>query len=214
MLDKGPNFALPQKVDRSCLERAESGLERAIYGLRWRNVRETKQQTVPQVPQGGLSQNTSSTGHSKLRPMFPDTPAYQPPRATTQLESELKDLKTKVLKAYKYHNRVSNKRSDNYAKQREVLRELKNNDTLIVKPSDKCKGFVVLNKTDYIEKARTITDDYQSIPSQPNPTKRLEIETCTIIKETLSWKLHKDTVLSLLPHSSRTAELYGLPKTP
>ena len=52
----------------------------------------------------------------------------------------------------------------------------------MVKKSDKCKSLVVMDKTDYIEKAEGIVSTYEKIKS--NPTMKLEEETKSLIKST------------------------------
>ena len=41
-----------------------------------------------------------------------------------------------------------------------LLKELGSDPEVIVKRSDKCKGLVLLSKSEYIKKAEKITDDY------------------------------------------------------
>ena len=56
------------------------------------------------------------------------------------------------------------------------MNELKNT-SIIVKPSDKCKGFVVMDRDTYISKARDILDmpdAYEKL--KRDPTKRVEKE--------------------------------------
>ena len=47
--------------------------------------------------------------------------------------------------------------------------------SVIFKPSDKCKGLVVMPKESYIHKAQSIIADYEHIPK--NPTPKLEAQT-------------------------------------
>ena len=92
-----------------------------------------------------------------------------------------------------------------------MLRELANDPDIVIKRSDKCKGLVVLPKTEYVQKAETITDGYEAV--MKNPTPKLEAETKRVIKGTLTGKIEDKVVRSVMPSGSRTAELYGLPKT-
>lgn len=46
-----------------------------------------------------------------------------------------------------------------------------------------------------------------------NPTKQLDDETSELIKTTLGGKVPDKTMKAIKPTDSRTAELYGLPKT-
>ena len=92
-----------------------------------------------------------------------------------------------------------------------LLKNLGKDPEVVIKRSDKCKGLVVLPKTEYIQKAQAITDGYETVPK--NPTPKLEAETKRLIKDTLAGKVPDKVTRSVLPSGSRTAELYGLPKT-
>ena len=63
----------------------------------------------------------------------------------------------------------------------------------------------------YIQKAETITSQYEDVPK--NPTPRLEATTKRIISQKLNGKVPDKIVNAIKPTSSRTAELYGLPKS-
>ena len=58
------------------------------------------------------------------------------------------------------------------ADQLAFIRDLANNDNIVIKESDKCKGFVILDKPVYIDKAKDMLDDrdsYESIDSNQVP---------------------------------------------
>ena len=80
----------------------------------------------------------------------------------------------------------------------------------MAKPSDKCKGLVLLNTSDYVSKIESVTAGYQDVPR--NPTPRLEATTKRVIHQTMDNKLEERVIKAIIPQSSRTAELYGLPK--
>ena len=67
-----------------------------------------------------------------------------------------------------------------------------------------------MNKSDYMAKANAITANYEEVTR--NPTNKTEATTKRVIKETLDGKMSDNIIQALLPQSSRTAELYGLPK--
>ena len=92
-----------------------------------------------------------------------------------------------------------------------MLKGIRQDGEVVVKRSDKSKGLVILPKSQYVQKAEKITSTYA--PVAKNPTTKLEAETKRIIKETLTDKVPDKIVKSVLPSGSRTAELYGLPKT-
>ena len=91
-----------------------------------------------------------------------------------------------------------------------MLQEIRKDESLVVKRSDKCKGFVVMDRAAYVEKAQSITKDYQ--PIAKNPTKKLEEETKLLITKRMKDKVPAKTIRAIQPSCSRTAELYGLPK--
>ena len=88
--------------------------------------------------------------------------------------------------------------------------QLARNADVVVKPSDKCKGLVLLNTTDYVRKIESTTSTYDIVSR--NPTPKLEASTKRIIHETMDGKVEERVVKALIPQCSRTAELYGLPK--
>ena len=50
------------------------------------------------------------------------------------------------------------------------MKELRSNHSLIIKPSDKCKGFVILDRETYIKKAKAILEDpdgYEKLNKDP-----------------------------------------------
>ena len=82
---------------------------------------------------------------------------------------------------------------------------------MIYKRSDKGKRLVVMPKETYIAKAKSVVDEYK--PVGKNPTPKLQAQTKRIIHDTMDTVLDEKIVKILLPHASRTAEFYGLPKT-
>ena len=92
-----------------------------------------------------------------------------------------------------------------------MLKQLKEDETVIVKRSDKCKGMVMMSKDDYVTKAQTIVSTYQ--PIHTNPTKKLDKTTGDLIKHTMKDKVPDKHIHAIIPRESRTAEFYGLPKT-
>ena len=66
-------------------------------------------------------------------------------------------------------------------------------------------------KKTYVEKAETITSQYEQVPKTPTP--RLEAKTKKMISQNLGGKVPDKIISAIRPNSSRTAELYGLPKS-
>ena len=94
--------------------------------------------------------------------------------------------------------------------QLDALSQLSRDKNVVVKPSDKCKGLVLLNASEYVRKIEVITAGYEAIPR--NPTPRLEATTKRAIHETMDGKVEERVIKAIIPHCSRTAELYGVPK--
>ena len=97
--------------------------------------------------------------------------------------------------------------------ERRGLNELKKNENVVVKPSDKCKGLVILDKAAYVNKVHDILDDetnYERLPS--NPTAKIEAKTKQIFKQASRDKLPESLVKDLIPTNARTPVFYGLPK--
>ena len=68
-----------------------------------------------------------------------------------------------------------------------------------------------MDRATYVEKAQAIIKDYQ--PVARNPTKKLEEETKVLIAKRMKDKVPAKTIRAIQPSCSRTAELYGLPKS-
>ena len=68
-----------------------------------------------------------------------------------------------------------------------------------------------MGREEYIQKADTITSQYEHVPR--NPTPRLEATTKKILMQKLGRKVPDKVINAIKPTSSRTAELYGLPKS-
>ena len=142
------------------------------------------------------------------KPRFSNQPTKQASPVETETERSLLSMKRKIMAIYKnYH--VSEPNTSPEA--RAEMKVLKENDSIVVKPSDKCKGLVIMNKEDYMNKAKVITDSYEKVDR--NPTAKTEALTKRVISETVKGKLDPDISDALRPHHSRCAELYGLPKT-
>ena len=123
------------------------------------------------------------------------------------MEDLLQQVRKKVTTAYKNHNATTQNHS---GAQLDALKQLSKNRDVVVKPSDKCKGLVLLNATDYVRKIEATTSGYEAVPR--NPTPKLEAATKRVIHDTMDGKVEERVVKAIIPHCSKTAELYGLPK--
>ena len=147
------------------------------------------------------------TQHVPLIPRFSDTDTRMAPTASSDTEGKLQKLKQKVINLYKHHHSTTPNHTEEDALS---LKEIRNDESRVVKRSDKCKGFVLMDKETYIEKAKQITKEYK--PVEQNPTKKLEVKTKALITKTMKDKVPTKTIRAINPSCSRTAELYGLPK--
>ena len=167
----------------------------------------------PQVePQADQQPTSSATRPSSRRfvPRFPDAVKKQPPPTTNDEESKLRKLKKQVISAFKNHKQ---ERINTSEEERQGLQSLKKNDEVIVKPSDKCKGFVILNKADYVKKVGDILQDENNYTElESNPTAKLEASTKRIFKTVTRDKLPTTLATELVPSHCRTPVMYGLPK--
>ena len=154
--------------------------------------------------------NRRSYTQSGLSFRFPDTNKRYPPPSNNDVELKLKKLKDEVVKTYINHKVVKSNVSDN---ERHFLRELKKNNEVVVKQSDKGKGFVILDRNTYLEKAQDILGDpscYEKLDKNPVP--KVEAQTKRTFKSVSKDKLPEKTIAELTPSHSRTPVFYGLPK--
>ena len=197
ILDKVPKFAMTQNIIGKTFNDVEVGLERAVYALRWKLDIESRR----------AGQSLPSSSCLQLKPRFADNDAAVPRPASVETERTVSKLKRKILGIYRNHRvTVSNVLPE----QEKALKELSLNSDVIVKPSDKCKGLVIMDKGEYVDKALGILADYE--PIKTNPTPKVEAVTKRVIKTVMDNKVDKHLVQALLPQGSRTAEMYGLPK--
>ena len=122
----------------------------------------------------------------------------------------MKKLKEDIVKTYQSHNIVNSNVSND---DRQFLRTLQKNDDVVIKQSDKCKGFVIMDKSTYLDKAQEILGDptnYEKLTK--NPVSKVEAETKRIFKSVSKDKLPEKIIKELTPNHSRTPVFYGLPK--
>ena len=68
---------------------------------------------------------------------------------------------------------------------------------MIVKPSDKGKGLVVMKRETYVNKASDILQTYEQVSGNPNP--KVEATTKRVIKTVMENKTDKSLVNSAAP---------------
>ena len=95
--------------------------------------------------------------------------------------------------------------------ERQALKDLRNNENLIILPADKGNATVILNTTDYNQKMTELLSSDEYKPIKNDPTTYLEKTTKQIIS---SSTLNDDIKKLTIPRekSSRIPKAYGLPK--
>ena len=141
---------------------------------------------------------------------FPDLGKNCPEQSSPETEVCLQKLKDDIIRTYNNH-KVSDANVNSY--QRALIKDLANNDSVVAKQSDKCKGFVILDKPEYVEKAKAMLEDKDSYESiSKNPVPQVEARAKRTLLSTVRGKLPDKTVKDLIPGHSRTPVFYGVPK--
>nr|VZI01973.1 unnamed protein product [Spirometra erinaceieuropaei] len=98
--------------------------------------------------------------------------------------------------------------------ERDALKEFKVDNDLVIVPADKGRSTVVLDRTDYNQKAKSLLEDHQShVPCESNPIKTLtrEINTTLLAMENSGAKSPIDRRMARAKETA-LARFYGLPK--
>ena len=242
LLSRGPKFSITPTVNDSLIRDVERSVERFAYGKRWsdkilsdreeranrelantrshsgdeHNEADAAESQVPQAPEADVSgaaedsRNSQAAGLLLNGVRFPDTNKRQPPPSTRQDEEKLSQLKSSIIKIYKNEKNVA---SNTSKEEKDALKALRDNDDIIVKPSDKCKGFVIMDKQDYIDKAHTILTDQENYERlEKDITPKVEAKIKRSFKQTVAGKLPDKLIDDFTPRHSRTPVFYGLPK--
>ena len=158
----------------------------------------------------GTGVGKSSSNVAGLSFRFPDTDKRFPPPSTVEVECRLKQLKDDIIKTYKNHNVVESNVSK---EQMDFIDKLQKNEDVVVKQSDKCKGLVLMDKTEYLNKSHVILNDKRNYEVlEKNPVPKVEAESKRIFRAVSNNKLPERTIKELTPCHSRTPVFYGLPK--
>ena len=230
LLAYGPKFGITPKVDRHLITDVEKNIERFAYGKRWVDeIERIKTERNRNAEERGLTgphiesnvdgdavevvperQNEASNSNLFGDARFPDANKRQPPLSSNDTEERLVRLKSSVLRIYKQHSNLTRNVTE---EQLDGLEKLRKNDEIVVKPSDKCKGLVILDKTDYISKANQILDDQSNyMKLDQDKTAKIEASTKRLFKQVVRDKLPDKCIEELTPNHSRTPVFYGLPK--
>ncbi|BHF62101.1 hypothetical protein SprV_0100508200 [Sparganum proliferum] len=98
--------------------------------------------------------------------------------------------------------------------ERDALRELKTDKDLVIVPADKGRSTVVLDRTDYLQKAKGLLEDRQFyVPCTTNPVKALTREiNATLLALENSGAITPTDRRMARPQDTALARFYGLPK--
>ncbi|BHF74163.1 hypothetical protein SprV_0401727300 [Sparganum proliferum] len=98
--------------------------------------------------------------------------------------------------------------------ERDALRELKADKDLVIVPADKGRSTVVLDRTDYLQKAKGLLEDRQFyVPCATNPVKALTREiNATLLALENSGSITPTDRRMARPQDTALARFYGLPK--
>ncbi|BHF71032.1 hypothetical protein SprV_0401408600 [Sparganum proliferum] len=98
--------------------------------------------------------------------------------------------------------------------ERDALRELKADKDLVIVPADKGRSTVVLDRTDYLQKAKGLLEDRQFyVPCATNPVKALTREVnATLLTLENSGTITPTDRRMARPQDTALARFYGLPK--
>nr|VZI32338.1 unnamed protein product [Spirometra erinaceieuropaei] len=98
--------------------------------------------------------------------------------------------------------------------ERDALRELKVDKDLVIVPADKGRSTVVLDRTDYLQKAKGLLEDRQFyVPCATNPVKALTREiNATLLALENSGAITPTDRRMARPQDTALARFYGLPK--
>ena len=134
------------------------GIERVFYAMKWAKHAEDRRHNTD-IPDGvgpltthdSGTESTQETGPAAIphpRPSFRDSDVHQPPDVDPAAEKKLEGLKSKILKLYTHHKTPD--RPNVTSSVRMDLKHMRDDDDIVIKQSDKCKSFVLMNKGDYV----------------------------------------------------------------
>ena len=212
VLSYGPNFAILDNSKREMMkksEEAEVGLERYFYGKRWAyHATSNSAELFGRMVESEGLQTERGKEEKKLEFRNPEASKKQPPKIMPIVEKKMMEVKSEILQEY---SRPVQRTSNLEKKERVALKELKKDKSLIIKPSDKDKQFVVAKKTTYVEHVSKLLSDtktYEHVNKNPISHMTKNVENVIDIMS------KKYPILSdAKPYLPRLPEFYCLYKT-
>ena len=93
-----------------------------------------------------------------------------------------------------------------------IIKDLRRNNSITIKPSEQSKGFVAMATDRYIEKLNSILDCKASYEECNIAVGDLDRESAGVTKDIKTGKISPSLARALPPHNSRMPVFYGLPK--
>jgi|GEM_PF-4959363 len=231
ILGKGPSFVpSPGKSSPAELAQVATGIERAMFGLRWRIARtdnhehnkvKTKITTsdTDAMRQDDGEDNDEGDNDECIGKIWSEDPKIirlckikgkMPPKADTDSENAFSRLKQDILREYSHYS-ASSHINNITVDERRVLHDLKKRD-IIIKKSDKSKSLVVMKPETYVDKAMVHLTDESSYEETSTTAQELEKDVTTLL---LKWKgqFNPNIMKHIVPKLTKLPEFYGLPKT-
>ena len=202
VLELGPGF-VPSTGKLTSREKSEvvTSVERMAYTLRWQQAR----------PQGvDQPEDDHDTGTECDRRLWKlkKHGFKQPPRMSQDGERKMANFKDEVLAAYGKQRPPKHNMTQ---EERDGLRELRHDPSVVIKQSDKSKKLVAMKQELYLEKAEALLSDSTMYRKVDLTITAYEKEVKSILEEQCT-NMDPDLLTAILPHDTRFPELYGLPK--
>ena len=153
---------------------------------------------------------TDKDSQTENRAAFTGNPEWWPPKLSPKITNFCEQLKTTIT-THKHTHKPNNNLTQ---KERQALRELKQNKDIIIKKADKSAGIVILNRRDYENKILGMLSD-------TNTYTRTDIDDTTDVKkqaDNLFTTLYNQHYISkkqfkhLTEFIAQTPTFYGIPK--
>ena len=228
LMELGPNFVPKTRVTSQVLRRVEVGVERLAFGKRW----QAEEAEITALTEGtGRSRNSEmeenevdqedrerpvKTLDEDLRLRKIATTEKQGPLMLSQEENKLRRLKENLLKLYRKAkmNRacVGDNGRELTGKERRDIVELRSDSSVVVKPSDKSKGFVVMSTASYVQKAESMLNNTVNYERSMIKLEDLEKKVRAVVLKNAKNKIPSTLCNAMIPHNSRMSQFYGLPK--
>ena len=123
-------------------------------------------------------------------------------------ERKMANFKDEVLAAYGKQRPPKHNMTQ---EERDGLRELRHDPSVVIKQSDKSKKLVAMKQELYLEKAEALLSDSTMYRKVDLTITAYEKEVKSILEEQCT-NMDPDLLTAILPHDTRFPELYGLPK--